>query len=73
MALVNCAECGNDASESAATARPKQSRKIHPITWVALAAIIPLLVWDVRQSLRESKLHNTSSEAFGSPPAGIRQ
>ena len=73
MALVNCAESGNDVSESAATARPKQSRKIHPITWVAFAAIIPLLVWDVRQSLRESKVHNTSSEAFRSLPAGIRQ
>jgi hypothetical protein len=73
MALVNCAECGNDVSESAVTARPKQSRKTHPVTWVALAAIIPLLVWDVRQSLRESKLHNTSGQAFRSLHAGIRQ
>jgi hypothetical protein len=73
MALVNCAEYGNDASESAATARPKRSRKTHPVTWVALAAIIPLLVWDVRQSLRESKLHNTSSQEFRSLHAGVRQ
>jgi len=73
MALVTYSECGNDVSERAATARPKQSRKTHPITWVAVAAIIPLLVWDVRQTLRESKLHNTSSEGFRSLHIGIRQ
>ena len=64
MALVNCAECGNDVSESAATARPKQSRKIHPVTWIVAAALIPILVWDVRQTVRESKSHGTSNEAF---------
>jgi len=42
MNLVNCPECGNDVSERAATARPKQSRKTHPIRWVAVAAMIPL-------------------------------
>jgi hypothetical protein len=73
MALITCTECDNDVSERAATARPKQSRKTHPITWVAVAAIIPLLVWDVRQTLRESKLHNTSSEGFRSLHLGIRQ
>ncbi len=73
MALVTCTECGNDVSERAATARPKQSRKMHPVTWVAVAAIIPLLVWDVRQTLRESKLHNTSSEGLRSLHIGIRQ
>ena len=73
MNLANCPECGNDVSERAATARPKQSRKTHPITWVAIAAMIPLLVWDVRQTLRESKLHNTSSEGFRSLHIGIRQ
>jgi hypothetical protein len=64
MNLVNCPECGNDVSERAATARPKQSRKTHPITWVAIAAMIPLLVWDVRQTLRESKLHNSQAKGF---------
>ena len=73
MALVTCTECGTDVSERAATARPKQSRKTHPVTWVAVAAIIPLLVWDVRQTLRESKLHNTSSDGFRSLHIGIRQ
>ena len=63
MALVTCSECGNDASETTATARPKQSRKTHPITWVAFAAIIPLLVWDAWESRRESKLHTTPSES----------
>jgi hypothetical protein len=44
--------------------RPKRSRKIHPITWIVAAALIPILVWDVRQTVRESKSHSTSSEAF---------
>ena len=63
MALVTCSERGNDVSETTATARPKQSRKTHPITWIAFAAIIPLLVWDAWESRRESKLHTTPSES----------
>jgi len=63
MALVTCSECSNDVSETTATARPKQSRKPHPIMWVAFAAIIPLLVWDAWESRRESKLHTTPSES----------
>jgi hypothetical protein len=62
MTLVTYPE-RDDASERVATARPKQSRKIHPITWVAIAAMIPLLVWDVRQTLRESKRHTTPCES----------
>ena len=63
MDLVTCYECGNEASETTATARPKQSRKTHPIMWVAFAAVIPLLVWDAWESRRESKLHATPSES----------
>jgi hypothetical protein len=63
MALVTCSECGSDASETTATAPPKQSRKTHPVTWVAFAAIIPLLVWDAWESRRESKLHATPTES----------
>jgi hypothetical protein len=63
MTLMNCPECGNDASERAVSAQPKQPRKIHPLTWVAVAAMIPLLVWDAWESLRESKLHATPSES----------
>jgi hypothetical protein len=63
MGLVTYSECGNDVSERAATARPKRSRKIHPLTWVVLAAAIPLLVWDARESLKEAKSHTTASES----------
>ena len=63
MALVTCPECGNDGSERAATAQPEQSRKTHPITWVAFAAIIPLLVWDAWESRRESNFHTTPGES----------
>jgi hypothetical protein len=73
MDLVTHPEWRNDVSERATNARPKQSRKIHPITWIVAAALIPILVWDVRQVLRESKLHNPSSEAFRSLHPGIRQ
>jgi hypothetical protein len=73
MALVTHPEWHNEVSERAANARPKRSRKIHPITWIVAAALIPILVWDVRQMLRESKHHNPSSEAFRSLHTGIRQ
>jgi hypothetical protein len=63
MALVTYSECGNDVSERAVPARPKQSRKTHPIRWLAVAAIVPLLVWDGWVSLRGSKLHTTPSES----------
>jgi hypothetical protein len=63
MTLVNCAECGNDVSERAAPARSRQSRKTHPIRWVAVATIISLLVWDVQATLRESQSHNVSGGA----------
>jgi hypothetical protein len=63
MGLLTCSECGDDVSGTAATARPKHSRKVHPVTWIVAAALIPILVWDVRQTLRESKSHGTSSEA----------
>jgi len=63
MTLVTCSDCGNHVSETTATARPKQSRKTHPIMWVAFAAIVPLLVWDAWESRREAKLHTTTSES----------
>lgn len=66
MGLLAYPECGDDVSETAATARPRQprhSRKIHPITWIVAAALIPILVWDVRQTVRESKSHSTSPPA----------
>ena len=72
MGLLTYPECGNDVSERAATARPKPPRKVHPITWIVAAALIPILVWDVRQTVRESKSHSASSDAFRLHP-GTRQ
>jgi hypothetical protein len=63
MALVTYPEYGNDVYESAVAARPKQSRKTHPIRWLAVAAIVPLLVWDAWVSMGESKFHKTPSES----------
>lgn len=33
----------------------KRPRKIHPITWVFGLVLLPLLVWDVRQTVKESR------------------
>jgi hypothetical protein len=63
MALVTYPECGNDVFERAVPARPKQSRKTHPIRRLAVVAIVPLLVWDAWVSLGEPKLHTTPSES----------
>jgi hypothetical protein len=62
MATVTYPECGNDVPERALPAWP-QSRKTHPIRWLVVAAIVPLLVWDAWVSLREPKLHTTPSES----------
>jgi hypothetical protein len=35
---------------------PAQRHKTHPITWVATAAIIPLLCWDAWQTYKEARL-----------------
>lgn len=42
----------------------KRPRKIQPITWIVGLALLPLLVWDVRQTIKESKQpHATSIKA----------
>jgi hypothetical protein len=68
MARETCSECGNEVSERAAAARPNQSRKIHPVTWIAAAALLPILVWDVQQSVKEVRLHHALIEASRSLP-----
>jgi hypothetical protein len=71
MNPAHCPDWGNDDSEAAAITPPKQSRETPLIRWVAIAAMIPILVWDVQQTLRESKPHNTSSEGIRSLHIGI--
>ena len=68
MARETCSECGSEVSERAARARPNQSREIHPVTWIAAAALIPIFVWDVRQTVKEVRLHRASIEASRSLP-----
>jgi len=65
MALMTCPDCGSEVCENAAPARPERARKIHPITWVVVAAMIPLLVWDAWESLGPARHHATSSESAG--------
>jgi hypothetical protein len=62
-------EGGNMPSEPAA-ARPGR-RRVHPITWVAAAALIPLLGWDVWQTLQDIK-HRQAYASLARPPAAAR-
>jgi hypothetical protein len=33
-------------------------RKVHPLTWIVSAALMPVLVWDVWQTLHDIKQHH---------------
>ena len=36
--------------------RPAAPRRVHPLTWIVAAALIPVLCWDAWRSLEEAKL-----------------
>ena len=59
-----CSQCdAPPAKASRAATRqsvPAQRRKTHPVTWMATAAIIPLLCWDAWQTYKEARLSKTS-------------
>ena len=64
-----CPEGENLPSEQA-PALPER-RRVHPITWVAAAALLPLLVWDIRETLQDVK-HRQASAASARPAAAAR-
>ena len=35
--------------------RREQRHKIHPVTWVATAAIVPILCWDAWQTYKDTR------------------
>jgi hypothetical protein len=47
---------------------PAQRHKTHPLTWVATAAIIPLLCWDAWQTYKEAGLKMSVEVKFGPAP-----
>jgi hypothetical protein len=55
-----CSQCDAPAAKASRAATPQsvpaQRRKTHPVTWVATAAIIPLLCWDAWQTYKEARL-----------------
>jgi hypothetical protein len=72
-------ECGEEVSDPSPTcskcdAPPAkasvhaQRHKTHPITWVATAAIIPLLCWDAWQTYKEVGLKTSVDVKFGQAP-----
>jgi hypothetical protein len=65
-----CSQCDAPPAKASRAATlqsvPAQRRKIHPVTWVATAAIIPLLCWDAWQTYKEARISKMSVEAkFG--------
>lgn len=44
---VNCPE---DALASAPRSAPARGRRVHPLTWVAAAVLLPLVCWDISQA-----------------------
>jgi hypothetical protein len=68
-----CSQCDAPPAKASRTATPQsvlaQRRKTHPVTWVATAAIIPLLCWDAWQTYKEARLPKTSVDVkLGSVP-----
>ena len=68
-----CSQCDAPPAKASRAATlqsvPAQRRKIHPVTWVATAAIIPLLCWDAWQTYKEARLPKTSVDVkLGSVP-----
>ena len=69
-------ELSGQAPSEQAPARP-QRHKVHPLTWVAAAALMPVLVYDVWQTLQDVKHrhHAYASHAYASPmspPAAVQ-
>jgi len=59
-----CSQCAAPPAKASPASTPQfvpaQRRKTHPVTWVATAAIIPLLCWDAWQTYKEARLPKTS-------------
>jgi len=57
---LTCSKCAAPPAKASRAATPQsvaaQRYKTHPITWVATAAIIPLLCWDAWQTYKEARL-----------------
>ena len=54
-----------------APARPRR-RKVHPLSWFVAAALMPLLVWDVWQTLQDVKHRHQAYASDAGPPATAR-
>lgn len=52
MFLIDELPEGNEVLPERAPARP-QRHKVHPLTWIVAAALMPVLVYDVWQTLQD--------------------
>jgi hypothetical protein len=54
-----------------ATPVPRTRHRIHPLTWVVAAALMPVLCWDAWQSLQEAK-QRVHTHAGAQIESGVR-
>jgi len=71
--LPTCSKCDAPPAKAARATTPPsvpaQRHKTHPVTWVATAAIIPLLCWDAWQTYKEARVAKMSADVkFGRAP-----
>jgi hypothetical protein len=45
----------------------RRRHKVHPLTWVAAAALMPLLAWDVWRTLQDVKQRHQPYASVTSP------
>ena len=44
---------------------PAPRRRVHPLTWVAAAALLPLVCWDAWQTHQEVRVRRQASPHYG--------
>jgi len=54
-------ECFEATPAATAAAAPAERRRVHPATWIAAAALLPLVCWDARQTLHDVSLRRQAS------------
>lgn len=73
MFLIGELPEGEDVLLTRAPARPQRS-KVHPLTWIAAAALMPVLAYDVWQTLQDVRHRHQAypTAASVSPSAAAR-
>jgi hypothetical protein len=54
-------KCPETAPAAAGPSSPVRRRGVHPVTWIAAAALLPLAWWDARQALHDVTLRRQAA------------